>query len=1072
MWIVRLALRRPYTFVVLAMLIVLMGVLTIQRMPTDMFPEINIPVVAAIWTYQGLPPEEMEGRITTQFERACTTTVSGIEHMESQTLAGMAVVKIYLQPGTSLDGAVAQVTAVAPAVLRQMPPGATAPLVMPYSASEVAILQLGVSSATLNEQQIYDYATNFLRVGLATVPGAQLPLPLGGKVRQIMVDLDPKKLYAWGISPGDISTALNSQNVILPSGTAKIGTQEYPIVLNGSPSVVTAFNNLPVKKVNTTVVYLGDVAHVRDGFAPQTSAVLTNGSRGALIPVLKAGGSSTLTVVAQLRAALPQVQATLPPDLKVQPLFDQSVFVSGAIQGVLREAAIAAGLTGLMMLLFLGSWRSTLIVLVSIPLSLLVSMIVLNLLGQTMNLMTLGGMALAVGILVDDATVAVENVHRQRTGGKPLVQAILDGSAEIAVPALVSTLVICIVFVPVTFIAGAAKSLFVPLAMAVVFAMLTSYFLSRTLVPTMMQYLLASETHEGSGGRNPIAWASGWIDRGFERLREAYSRALEASFHNRRLFIVAFVAAAIGSLALIPLLGRDFFPTVDAGQMKLHVRASAGTRIEETERLFAAVEDRVRKIVPPDELDAITDNIGVPVSGINLTLGDPSMISSADGEMLVSLKPTHGPTAGYVRALRHDLHDTFPGATFFFLPADISTQVLNFGLSAPLDVRFAGPAANQSKNLVVARSLASSIAAIPGAVDVHLAQVPDTPELAVNIDRTAAEEIGLSLRDVANNMLVSLSGSFQTAPNFWMDPNTGVQYTVAVQTPQFRVDSIPTLQQTPIATSTSPAPQLLANVASVSRTLGPTNVTHYNVARTLDVQAGVDGADLGAVSAAVLKLVDQARPQLPRGSTVALVGQSQAMNASFFGLGLGILFAVVLVYLLIAVNFQSWLDPLIILMALPGTMAGIAWGLFLTGTTLSIPALMGSLMSIGVASANSILVVTFALERRREGDDLTTAALEAGRTRLRPVMMTAIAMMLGMLPMALGLGDGGEQNAPLGRAVIGGLVFATISTLFFVPVVFSVLAKHAPVGEAKAQEEGGSTPQQNGGLTEQQGRAT
>jgi multidrug efflux pump subunit AcrB len=1067
MWIVRLALRRPYTFVVLAMLIVLMGVLTVQRMPTDMFPEINIPVVAAIWTYSGLPPQEMEGRITTQFERACTTTVSGIEHIESQTLAGMAVVKIYLQPGTSMDGAVAQVAAVASPVLRQMPPGATAPLVMPYSASEVSILQLGVSSATLNEQQIYDYATNFLRVGLATVPGAQLPLPLGGKVRQIMVDLDPKKLYAWGVAPGEISSALNLQNLILPSGTAKIGAQEYPIVLNGSPSIVDGFNHLPVKNVNGTVVYLGDVAHVRDGFAPQTSAVLTNGTRGALIPVLKASGASTLTVVAQLRAALPQVQATLPPELKVQALFDQSVFVSGAIQGVLREAAIAAGLTGLMMLLFLGSWRSTLIVLVSIPLSLLVSMIVLNLLGQTMNLMTLGGMALAVGILVDDATVAVENVHRQRTSGKSLVQSILDGSAEIAVPALVSTLVICIVFVPVTFIAGAAKSLFVPLAMSVVFAMLTSYFLSRTLVPTMMQYLLRGETHEGSGGRNPIAWANGWIERGFERLRNVYGRALEAAFHHRRVFIIAFTAAALGSLALIPLLGRDFFPTVDAGLMKLHVRAPPGTRIEETERLFAAVEDRVRRIVPPDELDSIIDNIGVPVSGINLTLGDPSMISSADGEMLVSLKPKHGPTGDYVRALRRDLHDTFPAASFFFLPADISTQVLNFGLSAPLDVRFAGPAGNQSKNLAIARRLASSIAAIPGAVDVHLAQVPDTPELSVNVDRTAAQEIGLTLRDVATNMLVSLSGSFQTAPNFWMDPNTGVQYTVAVQTPQFRVDSIPALQATPMAITSSPQPQLLSNVASVSRILGPTNLTHYNVARTLDVQAGVDGTDLGAVSAAVQKLVDEARPQLPRGSTISLVGQSQAMNASFLGLGLGILFAVVLVYLLITVNFQSWLDPLIILTALPGTMAGIAWGLFLTGTTLSIPALMGALMSIGVASANSILVVTFALERRREGDDLTTAALEAGRTRLRPVMMTAIAMMLGMLPMALGMGDGGEQNAPLGRAVIGGLVFATISTLFFVPVVFSVLAKHAPVGEAKVPGDGSPAPQQHGGLTEQ-----
>ncbi len=1047
MWIVRLALRRPYTFVVLAMLIVLMGVLTIQRMPTDMFPEINIPVVAAIWQFNGLTPEEMEGRITTLFERACTTTVSGIEHMESQTLAGVSVVKIFFQPGTALDGAVAQVTAVAPAVLRQMPPGATAPLVMPYSASAVSILQLGVSSPTLNEQQVYDYATNFLRVGLATVPGAQMPLPLGGKVRQIMVDLDPKKLFAWGVAPGEISNAVNLQNLVVPSGTAKVGALEYPIRLNASPSVVDEFNRLPVKRVGNVVVYLGDVAHVRDGFAPQTSAVLTNGTRGALIPVLKATGASTLTVVGQLRQALPQVQATLPPELKVQALFDQSVFVSGAIQGVLREAMIAAGLTGLMMLLFLGSWRSTLIVLVSIPLSLLVSVIVLNMLGQTLNLMTLGGMALAVGILGDDATVAIENVHRQRSGGKGLVQAILDGSAEIAVPALVSTLAICIVFVPVTFIAGAAKSLFVPLAMAVVFAMLTSYFLSRTLVPTMMQYLLRGEEHQGSGGRNPIAWANRWIERGFERLRDGYSRALEGAFRHRNLFIAVFVLAALGSIALIPLLGRDFFPTVDAGQMKFHIRGPPATRIEETERLFAAVEDRVRRIVPADELEAIIDNIGVPVSGINLTLGDPSMISSADGEMLVSLKPKHGPTANYIHALRRDLRDTFSNATFFWLPADISSQVLNFGLSAPLDVRFTGPIGNQAQNLSIARSLASSIGAIPGAVDVHLAQVTDTPELAVNVDRTAAEQLGLSMRDVSTDLLVSLSGSFQTAPNFWLDPKTGVQYSVAVQTPQFRVDSIPALQSQPLAIATSTQPQLLSNVANVGRTLGPTNITHWNVAKTLDVQAGVDGADLGAVSSAVQKLVDAARAKLPRGSTIQLVGQSQSMNASFVGLGLGIVFAVVLVYLLIAVNFQSWLDPLIILMAIPGTLAGIVWGLFLTGTTLSIPALMGSLMSIGVASANSILVVTFGLERFREGDDLIKAAIEAGRTRLRPVIMTATAMILGIFPMALGLGDGGEQNAPLGRAVIGGLVFATFSTLFFVPVMFSVLAKRTAASE-------------------------
>jgi multidrug efflux pump subunit AcrB len=1072
MWIVRLALRRPYTFVVLAMLIVLMGVLTIQRMPTDMFPEINIPVVAAIWTFTGLAPEEMEGRIVSQFERAATTTVSGIEHIESLTLGGVAVIKIFLQPGTSIDGAVAQVAAVAEPILRQMPPGSTAPLVLPYSATNVSILQLGVSSATLSEAQVYDYATNFLRTGLATVQGAQLPLPLGGLVRQIMVDLDPKKLYAWGVAPGEISSALNLQNVVLPSGTAKIGAQEYTLRLNGSPTIVDAFNHLPVKRVNGTVVYLGDVAHVRDGYAPQTSVVLTNGTRGALIPVLKASGSSTLTVVSLLRAALPAVQATLPPELKVQPLADQSIFVRSAIQGVLREAAIAAGLTGIMMLLFLGSWRSTLIVLVSIPLSLLVSLIVLDRLGQTLNLMTMGGMALAVGILVDDATVEVENVHRQRALGKPIVQAILDGAAEIAVPALVSTLCICIVFVPVTFIAGAAQSLFVPLAMAVVFAMLTSYFLSRTLVPTMVHYLLASEPPGDSGGRGPIGWIHGWIERGFERLRDSYGKALEALFRHRKVFALAFAAVVVASLALIPLLGRDFFPTVDAGQMRLHLRAPAGWRIEETERLFAEVENHVRRIVPPDELDTIVDNIGVPVSGINLTLGDPSMISSADGEMLVSLKPRHGPTDVYIRALRRDLRESFPEATFFFLPADITSQVLNFGLSAPLDVRITGTLANQSQNLAVARRLKASIAAIPGAVDVHLAQVTDTPELLVDVDRTAAQEVGLSLRDVANDMLISTSGSFQTAPNFWLDLNTGVQYTVAVQTPQVRIDSVPALQSTPLANTSSPQPQLLANVATVSRIHGNTNITHWNVARTLDVQAGVEGSDLGAVASAVQKLVDEARGQLPRGSTISLVGQSQAMNASYLGLGFGIFFAVILVYLLIAVNFQSWLDPLIILMALPGTLAGIVWGLFLTGTTVSIPALMGTLMSIGVASANSILVVTFAIERLRDGDDLVTAALNAGRTRLRPVMMTAIAMILGMLPMALGLGDGGEENAPLGRAVIGGLVFATISTLFFVPVVFSVLGKRKPPGEAKAQDDNGTTPQQHGGLTEPHGSAT
>ncbi len=1058
MWIVRLALRRPYTFIVLAMLIVLMGVTTVLRMPADMFPQINIPVVAAIWQFTGLPPTEMEGRIASQFERASTTTVSGIEHIESQTLAGVSVVKIYMQPGTSMAGAVAQVAAVSQPILRQLPPGATPPLVMAYSASNVPILQLGLSSPTLSEQEIFDLGMNFLRPGLATVQGAQLPLPVGGKVRQVVVDLDLQKLFAWGLSPADISTAVNTQNVILPSGTAKIGPLEYPIVFNGSPSVADGLNDLPLKKINGSIVHLRDVAHVRDGYMPQTSVVLTNGTRGALIPVLSAEGASTLNVVAGVRAALPQVQATLPPQLEIKPLFDQSIFVKGAISGVVREAVIAAALTGIMMLLFLGSWRSTLIVLISIPLSLLVSIIVLDRFGQTLNSMTLGGMALAVGILVDDATVTLENYHLQRSMKKPLGKAILDGAAEIAVPTLVSTLCICIVFVPVVLISGAARSLFIPLAMAVVFAMLTSYFLSRTLVPTLIRYLLGKEEH--GGGRGPIAWLSARVERGFERLRDAYGRALQAALRHRKVFITSFVAFVAVSLCFIPLLGRDFFPSVDAGQMRLHVRGPPGTRIEETQRLFAAVEERVRKIVPADELDVIIDNIGVPVSGINLTLGDPSMISSADGEMLISLTPKHGPTAQYVHALRRDLNSAFPQATFFFLAADISTQILNFGLSAPIDVRLTGPAGNQTANLAVARDLASRIATIPGAVDVHLAQVTDTPELLVDVDRNAAQDVGLTMRDVASDLLISLSSSSQTAPNFWMDPKTGVQYPVAIQTPQVRVDSIQSLETTPLSSgsvrlassgsSISPTsasalrPDLLSNVANVSHVLGPTNITHYNIARTIDVQAGVDGADLGSVASGVQKLIDEVRPKLPRGSTILLTGQPQAMNASFTGLGIGIVAAVILVYLLMAVNFQSWTEPLVILMALPGTLAGIVWGLFVTGTTLSVPALMGTLMSIGVATANSILVVTFAIERLREGADSVSAALNAGRTRLRPVIMTATAMILGMLPMSLGLGDGGEQNAPLGRAVIGGLVFATLSTLFFVPVVLSAIRYHPP----------------------------
>ena len=1036
MWIVRLALKRPYTFVVLAMLIVIMGVITLTSMATDMLPEIDIPVIAVINQYAGLSPDEVAARITSPFERATTTTVNGIDHIESQSLNGVSVTKIFLRPGTNVEGAIAEVTAEAQTILKTMPPGATAPLIMRYSASNVPILQAVLSSDVLTEQQLFDLGSNFFRTGLATVQGAQVPLPLGGKLREIVVDLDLEKLYGLGLSPSDVSNAVNAENLVLPGGTIKMGQQEYPLVVNASPGIVDELNQLPIKTVNGATVFIKDVAHVRDGFAPQTSVVIADGKKAAILPILKSQGSSTLSVASAVRAALPGLLATLPSTLKAALVFDQSVFVRAAVTGVLREALIAAALTGIMMLLFLGSWRSTLIVLVSIPLSLLVSVTVLHLLGQTLNLMTLGGMALAVGILVDDATVTIENVHRHASMRKGLVQAILDGAQEIAVPAFVSTICICIVFVPVYFISGAARSLFVPLAMAVVIPMLTSYFLSRTLVPTMMQFLLEKEH-----GHQP-RWAAAF-ERGFNRVLGAYSRALDAALARRPLVIGLGITFAVASAALFPLLGKDFFPAVDGGQFRLHVRAPAGMRLEETQKLFAQVEDHIHKLVPAGELDGTIDNIGVPVSGINLALGDPSMISTADGEILVSLKANHRPTAGYVSALRKDLRASFPQETFFFLPADIATQTLNFGLSSPIDVQITGPGSNQEQDLAIADQLVKQISAVAGAVDVHRAQVVATPSLKVDIDRTLSDQVGLTQRNVTSDLLVSLSSSGQTSPNFWLDPQKGVQYLVAVQTPQYKIDSIDALNATPLTTRTPGQQQLLGNLAAVSRTTTATNITHYNVAPTFDVQANVEGADLGSVSAAISRIV--AKTRLPRGTTINVIGQAQSMNASFSGLELGLLFAVLLVYLLMVVNFQSWMDPLIILTALPGAVAGIAWMLFVTGTRLSVPALMGAMMTVGVATANSILMVTFANERRAEGLSPLQAALLAGKTRLRPVMMTALAMIIGMLPMALSLGEGGEQNAPLGRAVIGGLLLATLSTLFFVPAMYSVMRK----GEAK-----------------------
>ena len=1054
MWIVRLALRRPYTFVVMAMLIALSGVYSILRMPTDILPEIDIPVISVVWQYGGLPPDEMEQRFTGFFERLLTTTTNSIEHIESQSLYGVSVTKVFFHPGTKMEMANAQVTASGQTFLKFLPPGATPPLIVNYSASNVPILQGSVHSDTLSEQQLFDLTSNVLRTGLATVQGAQMPFPYGGKQRQVMVDLDLPRLYALGLSPNDVSNAVQAQNLILPSGTAKLGKQELLIRLNSSPDAVRDLATLPVKTVNGSTITIGDVAEVRDGFAPQTSLVRANGRRGVLMTLLKSAGSSTLDIASRVRSLLPSLLTTLPPEYRIDLLFDQSVFVRGAIAGVVKEGGIAAALTGLMILLFLGSWRSTLIVVTSIPLSILVSFVCLAAFGQTINLMTLGGLSLAVGILVDDATVELENVHRHMAMRKPIVDAILDGAKQIAVPAFVATLCICIVFVPIVFLSGAARSLFTPLGLAVVFAMMTSYFLSRTLVPTMMQYLLGKEVGLYTGearGRSVIWRVHERFNGGFERLRRLYGGYLDWALHHRRLVAVVFGVFVVSSgVLLVPNLGRDFFPSVDAGQIRFHVRAAPGTRIEETESTFMKVEDLVRETIPARELETVIDNIGLPVSGINLTLGDPSMISSADGEVLVQLAETHRPVRTYVEALRRRFAAHMPEVEVFFLAPDITTQVLNFGLSAPIDVQIVGPMANNAKDYAIAHDLRATIARVRGAVDVHLAQVVAQPELRLDVDRTEASQSGLTQRDVAGDAFVSLSSSGQVAPNFWLDPKKGISYLVAVQTPQYKLDSMSAIEETPIHLPGSAVPQTLGNLATVHRDVTAVNVTHYNVMSTFDVLANVDGADLGSVSDAVERIVAETKKTLPRGTSIVVRGQVESMNSSFRGLSYGIVAAIVLVYLLMVVNFQSWLDPLIILSALPGALAGILWMLFASATTVSVPALMGAIMSIGVATSNSILMVTFANDRRKEGDEALRAAWLAGVTRLRPVLMTALAMILGMLPMSLGLGDGGEQNAPLGRAVIGGLGVATLTTLFFVPVVYAAWRK-SPAATAPIQ---------------------
>jgi multidrug efflux pump subunit AcrB len=1044
MWLVRLALRRPYTFIVMAMLIVIMGVLSILRMPTDIFPNIDIPVISVIWNYGGLPPEEMERRIVNNYERALTTTVNNIEHIESQSLSGISIIKIFFQPGVRTESSIAEVTAVSQTVLRAMPPGTLPPLVIRYSASNVPIMQLALGGASLTEQQLFDFGVNFIRADLATIPGAQLPWPYGGKQRQVMIDIDPRRLYARGLSPRDVNAALGAQNIVLPAGTVKMGSIEYPVRTNASPSLLDEIAQIPIRAVGETPIYMRDVATVRDGNSPQTSMVHVGGRRSVLMSILKNGDASTLDVAARVKATLPKSLAKLPPELKVMPLFDQSRFVRAAVNGVLVEAAIAAGLTALMILVFLGSWRSTVIVVISIPLSILVSIIVLDALGQTMNVMTLGGLALAVGILVDDATVEVENIHRNMAHEPTMVRAILTGAQQIAVPAFVATLCICIVFVPVTFITGSARFLFIPLGMSVVFAMLTSYGLSRTLVPTMARLLLRHHLHEEHKSKGLWDRFVSGFERGFDHLRSYYGGLLAAALAHRSVFLLGALALVALSLALFPLLGKDFFPTVDAGLIKLHVRGVPGTRLEETERRIFAIEDTLRTVIPPEQIDILIDNLGMPVSGINLSLSEGALISPADAQISIALKEGHPPTQEYVSRLRQVLPERHPEQTFFFLAPDITTQVLNFGLPAPISVQLVGPIGNEAKTLSIAHELMKKLERVKGAADVHLAQVTEGPQIFVDVDRTKAAQLGLTERDVAGDLLVSLSSTGQVAPSYWVDPKRGVQYLVAVQTPQYLNDSVNAVATTPISISSSATPQLLSNLAVTSRVSGAVNVTHYNVARTYDVQANVAGTDLGSVGSEVERIVGDMKPHLPRGTTLTVKGQVESMISSFRGLSYGLFFAVLLVYLLMVVNFQSWLDPLVILMALPGAVSGICWMLFVPRTTLSVPALMGSIMCVGVATANSILVVTFANDQRVLGRDAREAALAAGMTRLRPVIMTALAMILGMLPMSLGLSEGGEQNAPLGRAVIGGLLLATVFTLFFVPVMYSVLRKRGP----------------------------
>ena len=1049
MWIVALALRRPYTFIVMAIVILILTPITILRTPTDIFPDIDIPVVTVVWFYNGLSPQDMADRIVANSERGITTTVNDIEHMESQSVYGLGIIKVFFRPGTNVQGAIAQITAICQTAVRSMPPGTTPPLIISYSASTTPIIQLGLSSKTLPEQQLFDLGQNFLRTFLATVPGAATPYPYGGKLRQIQVDLDLPKLQAYGLSPVDIVNAVNAQNIILPTGTMKMGPLEYDIEMNGTPETIAELNDLPVKTTKGSTLYMRDVAHIRDGFAPQTNIVRQDGNRGALMSIYKNGTASTLQIVAGVKNIVDQASQSLPPELKISHLFDQSLFVRASINGVVREALIAAALTACMILIFLGDWRPTIVISISIPLSIFVSIILLGAIGETINIMTLGGLALAVGILVDDATVEIENIERNLAMGKEMRQAILDGAQQIAVPAFVSTLSICIVFVPMFFLSGVAKFLFVPLAEAVSFAMLASYLLSRTLIPTLVMYIMRGHEHRAESPKSVLGRFQRGFERKFEQFRRSYESLLETTIAHRGVFAICFLLFCVLSLGLFTFLGQDFFPQVDAGLLRLHVRGRPGLRVEETARLCDQIENSLRQEIPHGQLQTILDNIGLPNSGINQSYSSNGTIGTSDAEILIALDPErHMPTADLTRHLREFLPQHFPGVEFFFQPADIVTQILNFGIPAPIDVQVVGT--DQQTNYAIAQQIAARMRHIPGAADVHVQQLLSLPTLHMDIERTRVAQVGLTTREVAQSALVSLSGSFQTSPNFWLNPKNEVTYQMAVQAPQYRMTDLQDLMNIPVVSQQGP--QLMGNLVQISPTVRAATVNHYNVQPTIDVYASTQDRDLGAVAGDTQKVLQTFEGKLPRGTHIVVRGQVSTMRSSFIGLGVGIVGAIVLVYLLIVINFQSWLDPFIIITALPGALAGICWFLLLTHTTLNVPSLTGAVMCMGVATANSILMVSFAREQMDEGVPAVQAAVAAGYTRIRPVLMTAMAMIIGMVPMALGFGEGGEQNAPLGRAVIGGLLFATVATLFFVPSVFAIFHSRREARRARQQE--------------------